>query len=72
MPNQYKNNSLIVDYATESDEGYYMCQVSNGIGSELKKIIYVNVNGKAIMDFWEEGGGDKWSNNNYFNRTIKI
>lgn len=57
MPNQYKNNSLIVDYATESDEGYYMCQVSNGIGSELKKIIYVNVNGKAIMDFWEGGGG---------------
>lgn len=46
MPNLYKNNSLIVDYATEADEGYYMCQVNNGIGSELKKIIYVNVNGK--------------------------
>lgn len=41
-----RNSSLLVDFATDADEGYYMCQVSNGIGTELKKIIYINVNGK--------------------------
>lgn len=44
-----RNSSLLVDFATEADEGYYMCQVSNGIGTELKKIIYINVNGKLSI-----------------------
>lgn len=43
---QLRNNSLVVDFATDADEGYYMCQANNGIGSTLKKIIYINVNGK--------------------------
>lgn len=41
-----RNSSLLVDFATEEDEGYYMCVVSNGVGAELKKVIYINVNGK--------------------------
>lgn len=42
-----RNGSLLVDFATEEDEGYYLCQVGNGVGAELKKIIYVNVNGEC-------------------------
>lgn len=42
----HKNSSLLVNFATDLDEGFYMCQVNNGIGSELKKIIYINVNGE--------------------------
>lgn len=45
---QLKNNSLVIDFATETDEGYYMCQASNGIGTGLKKIIHINVNGENI------------------------
>lgn len=45
---QLKNNSLVIDFATETDEGYYMCQASNGIGTGLKKIIHINVNGEYI------------------------
>lgn len=41
-----KNNSLILNLATDADEGYYMCQATNEIGSGLKKVIRVNVNGK--------------------------
>lgn len=43
---QLRNSSLTVDFATDADEGYYMCQANNGIGSGLKKILHVNVNGK--------------------------
>lgn len=44
---QLRNSSLVIDFATEADEGYYMCQAGNGIGPGLKKIIHVNVNGKV-------------------------
>lgn len=43
---QLRNNSLTVDYVTDADEGYYMCTANNGIGSGLKKILHINVNGK--------------------------
>lgn len=44
-----KNNSLILNLATDADEGYYMCQATNDIGSGLKKVIRVNVNGKFCI-----------------------
>lgn len=46
---QVLNNSLVVDFATDADEGYYMCQANNGIGSGLKKIFYINVNGSLLF-----------------------
>lgn len=42
---QLRNNSLVVDFATDTDEGYYMCQANNGIGTGLTATIYINVNG---------------------------
>jgi Down syndrome cell adhesion protein len=46
-----KNNTLSVNFATTADEGFYMCQANNEIGSGLKKIIYINVNEPARFDF---------------------
>lgn len=43
-----KNNTLIEAFATSSNEGYYMCQANNDVGSGLKKIIYINVNGMFL------------------------
>lgn len=51
LPIGLKNNTLSVNFATTSDEGYYMCQAANEIGGGLKKIIYINVNEPARFDF---------------------
>lgn len=46
QPVPLKNSTLSVNFATSPDEGYYMCQASNDIGTGLKKVIHVNVNGR--------------------------
>lgn len=40
-----RNHSLVLNLATDNDEGYYMCQATNEIGAGLKKVIRINVNG---------------------------
>lgn len=45
QPVALRNNTLSVNFATASDEGYYMCQANNDIGAGLKKIIHIHVNG---------------------------
>lgn len=46
-----RNHSLVLNLATDIDEGYYMCQATNDIGPGLKKIIRINVNGKYMNLF---------------------
>lgn len=41
----------MVNFVTTDDEGFFMCQANNEIGTGLKKIIYVNVNEPARFDF---------------------
>ncbi|XP_051862940.1 cell adhesion molecule Dscam2 isoform X2 [Drosophila albomicans] len=45
-----RNNSLMMNIATDNDEGYYLCQATNGIGTGLKKIIRINVNEPARFE----------------------
>lgn len=45
-----RNHSLVLNLATDNDEGYYMCQASNEIGAGLKKVILINVNGNLIRE----------------------
>lgn len=45
-PLSMRNNSLVLNLATDIDEGYYMCQAANEIGAGLKKVIRINVNGE--------------------------
>lgn len=48
-----RNHSLVLNLATDIDEGYYMCQATNDIGPGLKKIIRINVNGEYwLIAFW--------------------
>ncbi|XP_049806913.1 Down syndrome cell adhesion molecule homolog [Schistocerca nitens] len=41
-----QNGSLIIYDTHPEDSGYYLCQVSNGIGVGLSKVIYLTVHGK--------------------------
>ncbi|XP_023034507.1 Down syndrome cell adhesion molecule-like protein Dscam2 isoform X1 [Drosophila willistoni] len=45
-----RNHSLLLNLATDNDEGYYMCQATNEIGVGLKKIIRINVNEPARFE----------------------
>ncbi|XP_047000635.1 Down syndrome cell adhesion molecule-like protein Dscam2 [Schistocerca americana] len=38
------NGSVIIRAADPSHEGHYTCQASNGIGPELRKVVYLRVN----------------------------
>lgn len=50
-PLNMRNHSLLLNLATDNDEGFYMCQATNEIGAGLKKIIRINVNGNAKKSF---------------------
>lgn len=39
------NGSMLLESVGPQDEGHYLCRASNGIGSVLNKMIYVEVNG---------------------------
>lgn len=41
----YENGSLNILDARDSDQGYYMCQASNGVGPGLSKVIKVTIHG---------------------------
>lgn len=42
----FKNGSLIINSASEEDEGYYLCEANNGIGAGLSAVISLKVNGE--------------------------
>lgn len=41
-----ENGSLTIREVSEEDEGEYMCQANNGVGSGLSKVVRLNVHGK--------------------------
>uniref|UniRef100_A0A6P4DVD5 Down syndrome cell adhesion molecule-like protein Dscam2 n=1 Tax=Drosophila rhopaloa TaxID=1041015 RepID=A0A6P4DVD5_DRORH len=49
-PLSMRNHSLLLNLATDNDEGYYMCQATNEIGTGLKKTIRINVNEPARFE----------------------
>ncbi|KAH8340543.1 hypothetical protein KR059_000756, partial [Drosophila kikkawai] len=49
-PLSMRNHSLLLNLATDNDEGYYMCQATNEIGPGLKKTIRINVNEPARFE----------------------
>lgn len=40
------NGTLFIDDVQKSDSGLYLCRASNGIGTDLSKVIRVSVHGK--------------------------
>uniref|UniRef100_A0A336KKP0 CSON012059 protein n=1 Tax=Culicoides sonorensis TaxID=179676 RepID=A0A336KKP0_CULSO len=51
QPIALRNSTFSVNFATSADEGYYMCQANNDIGTGLKKIIHLHVNEPARFEF---------------------
>lgn len=41
----------MIHSASQQDEGYYLCQANNEIGTGLSKVIYITVNGKCYGTF---------------------
>ena len=41
-----ENGSLTIKDVSEDDEGVYLCQANNGVGTGLSKVVTLKVNGK--------------------------
>lgn len=41
------NGSLLIRAADPVHEGHYSCEASNGIGANLRKLIFLRVNGRS-------------------------
>ena len=42
------NGSLLIEHASEEDEGRLMCEADNGVNEPLVKIVNLNINGKIF------------------------
>lgn len=40
------NGSLLIKHVLEEDAGYYLCKVSNDVGADVSKSMYLNVKSK--------------------------
>lgn len=46
---QYQNGSLNFNHVTKDNEGQYLCEAKNNIGTGVSKVIFLKVNGKYIL-----------------------
>lgn len=42
------NGSLLIKHVLEEDAGYYLCKVSNDVGADVSKSMYLNVKSKML------------------------
>lgn len=47
----FSNGSLMLQSVKESEEGYYLCQAMNGIGTAPGKLVHLTVNCKLFIGF---------------------
>lgn len=40
------NGSLLIKHVVEEDSGYYLCKVSNDVGADVSKSMYLTVKSK--------------------------
>lgn len=45
------NGSLLIQRVVKSDDGFYLCQVANGVSPDLSKVIQLTVNGESYQLF---------------------
>lgn len=43
----YSNGTIRFDHVKKSDEGSYLCEARNDVGSGLSKVVFLKVNGKV-------------------------
>lgn len=52
------NGSLLIKHVVEEDSGYYLCKVSNDVGADVSKSMYLTVKSKkecfyfTLLAFW--------------------
>lgn len=42
------NGSLLIKHVLEEDSGFYLCRVSNDVGADVSKSMYLNVKSKSL------------------------
>lgn len=50
----HSNGSLTIKSATQQQSGPYICQSTNGYGSDIGKLIHLKVNGKWKIYFFKK------------------
>lgn len=45
------NGSLLIKHVVEEDSGYYLCKVSNDVGADVSKSMYLTVKSKEEEHF---------------------
>lgn len=45
------NGSLLIRHVLEEDRGFYLCQASNGVGSDISKSMVLTVKSKPALLF---------------------
>lgn len=45
------NGSLLIKHVVEEDSGYYLCKVSNDVGADVSKSMYLTVKSKEEERF---------------------
>ncbi|KAA0704197.1 Down syndrome cell adhesion molecule -like protein [Triplophysa tibetana] len=48
------NGSLLIKHVLEEDAGYYLCKVSNDVGADVSKSMYLNVKNKITIVIFPE------------------
>lgn len=43
----YSNGTIRFDHVKKGDEGSYLCEARNDVGSGLSKVVFLKVNGKV-------------------------
>jgi hypothetical protein len=51
LEDQLMNGTLLIHDVKEEDEGYYMCEANNGIGTSLSAVVFLTVNGECSLLF---------------------
>lgn len=56
IPGEYRdlnigssNGTLRLDPVRKGDEGNYLCEARNGVGSGLSKVVFLKVNGEEVL-----------------------
>lgn len=42
------NGSLLIKHVLEDDSGFYLCKVSNDVGADVSKSMYLTVKSKSL------------------------
>jgi len=45
----FQNGTIRFDEVRKADEGQYLCEARNGVGSGLSKVIFLKVNGEFVL-----------------------